>query len=214
MTWGQVADGRVWRLKRGHQFQGDVRLVTAEAIQVAHDQSRGVRVVRDELGTQQYLWVQFADQELRLGDPCRCGSRRIVRTHEHFGRCPACRATMTFRGSTAGIAKMAAPKAPKDDLRRFTDVELRQYEEPDDRERWCGHGISPTGEAVLMLVDYPLGPDGKRVDNPLRPGEPVYKLRTWPVDPFGAAIDLSLLWQDDRAVEDEDEAAAMAPGPV
>jgi hypothetical protein len=214
LTWEKLADGRLWRLKRGRQFRGDVRLVTAEAVQVAHDTGRGVRVVRDELGKHQYLWLQFADQAIPLGAPCRCGSRRILRTHEHFGRCPACGATCIFRGTVAAVAPIAAAKHPNQDLRKFEDVELRCYHRGPDRERFCGHGVSPTGKLVLLLVDYPLGVDGERIDDPLRPGDPLYKLSVWPVAPFGSAIDLSLLWADGHEVEAEDGAAALPPGPT
>ena len=39
------------------------------------------------------IWIQFADYEIREGEPCpRCGGRRIYRLHAGFGRCPQCEA--------------------------------------------------------------------------------------------------------------------------
>jgi hypothetical protein len=200
VTWEALADGRPHRLKRGKHYAGDLRNVTSEAIAAATEMEKGVRVVRDNFGRWQYVWVQFADHAIPYGAPCPCGSRRILRVHEHYGRCSACGVTLIFRGAASGDSG----RLPERDLSAYRDVQLRRFERQPDRERWHGYALSPTGERVLLIVDYLLGPEGDRIEDPLRPGEPLYKLRRWPIDPFVSALDLESLWPDEEdAAEDE-----------
>lgn len=128
-TWQQFADGRVWRLKRGRHFAGDLRVAAAEATRAAAEMGLAVRVLRDDFGKYSYIWVQFADAEIPLGAPCpRCDSRRIVQTHEHYGRCPVCGTTFVFKGRLA-------PEEPREDV----EPEGPEGEEPP---------VEPTGDAI------------------------------------------------------------------
>jgi hypothetical protein len=53
------------------------------------------RTVRDKMIPDKLIWVQFADAEIRAGEPCpRCGSRKILNLHADVARCPQCRAQL------------------------------------------------------------------------------------------------------------------------
>jgi len=211
LTWEGLADGAPRRLKRGRHYAGDTRALTRDAGLAADRMGKAVRTLRDEFGKWQYVWVQFADAQIPIGAACpRCESRELLRTHEHFGRCPRCGARLIFKGELTGeelAAGAARPRRPRYDLREFHDVELRYLRHEEGAEWWHGYGTHADGEAMLLLVRYPLKEDGGRVEDPERPGEPAAKLRAWPVGPFRAAIDLEALFRDDH-----EHAASGPPG--
>ena len=98
LTWAELAKERCpRRLCRGKHFTGDVRALQKEAIAASRQLGCPVRTVRDDFLRFGYLWVQFADHEVPLGEPCpACGSRELVRKHEQFGYCPACQCSLAF----------------------------------------------------------------------------------------------------------------------
>lgn len=96
LAWEKIADGRPWRLKHRKHFSATPRAFQAEVLAAAARMGKAVRTRRDEFGRHNYLWVQFADYEVPLGAPCRCGNTALLRSHEFFGRCPACGAKLIF----------------------------------------------------------------------------------------------------------------------
>ncbi|HEX6712898.1 MAG TPA: hypothetical protein VF066_05920 [Thermoleophilaceae bacterium] len=98
LTWEQLSRGRKpRRLRRGRDFEGDVRALARMARDAASAGGWAVRTVREDFRKNAYLWVQFADHEIALGQPCpACGGRDLIRTHAQFGRCRQCGAYLIF----------------------------------------------------------------------------------------------------------------------
>jgi hypothetical protein len=97
LPWQKLADGLPHRLKRSRDFpDADQKAVRKAATRAAKKMEKVVRVVPDKMARnrEDFLWVQFADYEINLGDPCKCGGRQILRFHEYFGRCAACNAQL------------------------------------------------------------------------------------------------------------------------
>jgi hypothetical protein len=215
LTWERLArDQRVRRLRRGKHFRGEMRAVQREAHAAAAQMGLVARVVRDDFRKHAYVWVQFKDFEVPLGEPCpACGGREIVRTHEHFGRCAECQASLAF---VAGVqpaevserqedGEAAVPEAKLNakldrvrqrDLSRtidqFGDVKLvlDPDESDEEQEVWYGRGEFG-GNPVLVRLVYPLR-DGARQPHPFEPEHEYYFLRYWPLAPFERASDLGV----------------------
>jgi hypothetical protein len=182
LTWEDLADGRPHRLKRGRHFRGDVRTVQAEGALAAEEMGRGMLATRDELGHHNhYVWVQFPDQALIEGEPCRCGGRTFERMHELVLRCDSC-------GATAAIQRRPVAPAgarlwrPGQRLSDYADVELtgRDPDAGEGIERWYGRGVDPYGEDVALEVSYVVR-DGSRVPDPVEEGGWLHQVRRWPV---------------------------------
>jgi hypothetical protein len=199
LAWEDFDDGRPHRLKMGKHFRGELRSAEEEAISAALAVGRVVRTLRDEFGKRNhYLWIQFADEELALGEPCRrCGSMRLERTHEHFGRCPVCQARIIFRGVYTGVdsdsqrmkgRRQARGKTP---LEWFNSVALAPWKVADGYDVWRGSGRDVNGRPVLLLLEYPLDEHGRRRAD--ADGTEIFQLRAWPADPFQDVLDLERL---------------------
>ncbi len=91
LPWGQWADGRLWRLKRGKHYKGDSRLVMTAARHAARAMGRAVETTRDAAGKRfEYVWVQFADAEIFIGERCVCGGTKLASHHPARARCTKC----------------------------------------------------------------------------------------------------------------------------
>lgn len=98
LPWADLMDGRIHRLKRGKHFSGDVAAVIEEARLAARIAGRGILHLREQMGGKyQYVWVQFTDGTILIGDKCPCGGRRLVRLHLNLARCKRCGRTLTLR---------------------------------------------------------------------------------------------------------------------
>ena len=193
LRWGEFADGRVHRLKRGRHFSGTPKALATHADRAAATMGKAVRVVVDDMAKVAYLWVQFADQELVRGEPCACGGTTLDQVHEHFARCPEC-------GRTAIVIKPAPRTGDKvarsslQYLSGYDDVELvrdEQDEDP-DRERFFARAVDVDETEVLLVVDYPLH-DGERIPDPAAPEQPLHSLKRLEIEPFARALELGLL---------------------
>jgi len=98
IDWEQIADGRVWRLRRGTHYEGSDRAVLTAARAAASRMGKVVTMAREDFGaTAGYVWVQFADAEVPFGDPCpRCGSTTLLREHAGYATCPRCAARLVL----------------------------------------------------------------------------------------------------------------------
>jgi hypothetical protein len=95
LAWPRWMDGRIHRLKRGKHFSGDVGAVLEEARLAARVTGRGVLALREQIGLKyQYVWVQFTDHAVLVGDPCPCGGRKLARLHANLARCARCGKTL------------------------------------------------------------------------------------------------------------------------
>jgi DNA-directed RNA polymerase subunit RPC12/RpoP len=94
LPWEKWADGMPHRLKRKRDFPDiDPDIVREAAKNAARRMGKAVQAQQDKMtrnGATKYVWVQFADYEVRIGEPCKCGSRRLLRVHPFFARCAAC----------------------------------------------------------------------------------------------------------------------------
>jgi hypothetical protein len=185
LTWEQMADGRLWRLKAGkHYPRGGGDAICREAETAAKRMDKRVKTLRDEFGKFQFVWVQFAQHGIPVGAACpECGGARILRDHEKFGRCAACGATLFLTGA----AERSASR-PDHDLTRYTDVNLRPFRELPGREQYAGYGVRPNGRPALLIVDYYVDSEGDRIPDPARPGQPLYRVRFFPAEAFVEAL--------------------------
>ncbi len=210
LTWDELAAERhPQRLKRGKHFRGDVRMFQHEAAVAARNRGYAVRVVRDDFIKRAYIWLQFVDQELPLGEPCgRCGSRELVRTHEHFGRCPRCEARLAFlpRAVTADAPGAPGPASIRLDAkverkeRRWRQRRLSSFsnvrlvldpdQTNDEQELYLGRG-DYEGEPLLLQVVYPLK-DGARQPHPDAPDDELHYVGWWQLAPFVRAQELGV----------------------
>lgn len=97
LPWKRWMDGRIHRLKKGKHFDGELVAVLEEARLAARHEGRGVLYLREQMGPKyEYVWVQFADHAILVGDPCPCGGRKLTRLHNNLARCRRCGKTSTL----------------------------------------------------------------------------------------------------------------------
>jgi hypothetical protein len=208
VTWESLADGRVHRLKRNKHFAGPVRSIQQQADGAARRLDRGVLAVREEFSRDyQYLWIQFTDQQLALGEPCRCGGRSQTRLHEKYGRCDVCGATIAYRGTyvpepadSVGVGGSAPRRRTAKHLSEYTDLEFvaRDLAEcTEDEDVWYARALDPTGRRVFLVVRFPLE-HGHRIPDPVVPGWDAHVAFRFRIDPFIRAGELGVLdaWDD------------------
>jgi hypothetical protein len=216
LTWEELAKERTpRRLTRGKHFTGDVRALQREATAAGRRLGCGVRTVRDDFLRFAYLWVQFVDHEVPLGEPCpACQSRELVRTHEQFGCCPQCGSSLAFsqrvsrqdprRGpSTPVLADPAATteregrfKVHQGRMDAFTDarIAIDPSEGDDEKEVWYGRARYE-GQDVVLRVVYPLR-DGSRLPDPDNPGGELHYVTYSHLDLYERARSLGVLDED------------------
>jgi hypothetical protein len=100
VQWERYADGLPHRLRRNRDFPDyDLKVIRQEASNAAQRMNKVVKVLPDRAGLSKKrsaVWVHFADYEIGVGEPCKCGGRQILRFHQFFGRCAACNAQILF----------------------------------------------------------------------------------------------------------------------
>lgn len=113
VAWEELLDGRLRRLKRGVHYTGSIHVLAREAKAAAEDLGRTAIVYKDLLGKFEYLWVQFLDGRVEVGQRCpRCGAAALERRQEFFAFCPSCGSTHVLSdaaGSTPGPDKQVRP---------------------------------------------------------------------------------------------------------
>jgi hypothetical protein len=153
VEWERWADGQAWRLKRKRDF-GDVDpgLAIEAAKNAAARMGRGVKAIRDRQFPEKYVWVQFADGKLRAGEPCPCGSRRLLRLHTHFVKCPEC-GLMHLQGQPGDADETDSRPALR--LRQVEDLHLARLGRWGDRDVYRGYGDKDAGP-VFVLAEFRL----------------------------------------------------------
>lgn len=151
VDWERWANGQAWRLKRKRDF-GDVdpRLAIEAAKNAAARMGKGVKAIPDRQFPLKYIWVQFADGKLRAGEPCPCGSRRLLRLHTHFVKCPEC-GSMHLQGQPGDADETDSRPALR--LRQVTDLHLARLGRWDDRDVYRGYGEKDVGR-VFVLAEF------------------------------------------------------------
>lgn len=199
VDWAQWADGRAFRLKRKRDFPNvDPGLARTAAAHGAERMGKVVQSVRDKQFPEKFIWVQFADHEIHIGDPCPCGSRRLLRLHTHFARCPECRSQLL----------LLAPSLDEDDavevgsqkgsvLKELTDVRLDRLDRSGDAELYRGYGRQETGDPVLLLVEVRAEP-GEEL-SPEEALDRVQKVKKVPFEMLSDLLDVSTFLARDES---------------
>jgi len=95
LPWTEWQDGRPRRLKRGKHYTGDSKLVERRAREAAEGLGRFAVTSRDGAGEYEYLWIQFVEGEVDLGQPCpQCGGTGLLKVQKYFLRCSTCGSTL------------------------------------------------------------------------------------------------------------------------
>ena len=150
--WDRWADGRAFRLKRKRHFADvDPALVGQAAEAAAARMGKAVLTSRDRLLPHKYVWVQFADHRVGPDEPCPCGSRRLLRVHANFLRCPACKAQLLLSDQPSGPRETRAMTT----LRSLSNVHLERRGDGSARHLVLYRGYARQGEElVFLLVDF------------------------------------------------------------
>jgi hypothetical protein len=171
IDWERWADGLPHRLKRKRDF-ADVhpRLVREAAKNYAGRTQKGVQSVADRARKNKYVWVQFADHEIRIGEPCPCGGRRLLRVHPFFARCADCKAQLLLAPKLVEDAGVDLIEDAEDDderpepgdlLLELSDVHLARIQRIGDREVYRGYGRR--GSSPMLLIVHFRAARGERL---------------------------------------------------
>lgn len=198
LDFNRLADGRLHSLKRGRDFAGDPRAAIRQLRQAAARHGRTVRVVRDDLHRDTYLWVQSAHAEAVVGEPCpRCGGTHIQRTHPSWGDCSRCGARLMLLEPDPSLDAEDGQPAGRNardltHLSAYREVHVETFLRTDRQEQARGLGVLEDGTRVLLVVTFPLL-DGERVPDPSMPGWVHHRVRAIAAEPFSEVFDLDAL---------------------
>jgi len=122
VDWERWADGRAFRLKRKRDFPDTEPGKARNAAEAAAARmGKVVLTTRDKQLPRKFVWVQFADAKIKVGDPCpKCGSTHLLRVHRMYARCSDCKA---FLQLAIGATQEKAPRAERT-LRELTHIRL------------------------------------------------------------------------------------------
>ena len=172
LPWEKLADGLPHRLKRKRDFPDvDPEFVRAAAKRAAGQMGKAVQTLPDKMSLipNRYLWVQFADHEIRVGEACKCGGRRLLRVHPSFARCTQCGAQLLLAPAKREPGAEPIESADYDEdeedgrpepaalLQGLTEVHLKRLEHVDDRETYRGYGLL-AGAPVFLLAQFRADP--------------------------------------------------------
>jgi hypothetical protein len=195
IDWERWADGRAWRLKRKRDFpKMTVGRARNDAIEWAERMGKVVHSIRDRHMPEKYLWVQFSDAEIRIGEPCpSCGSRRLLRLHTKFARCPECSVQLMLSSDPLDDEDGEEPADGKDvaRLRNLTSVQLTWFERSDDGlEVYRGYG-EEEGKPCLVIARFRVEPDEEL--SPENAFDRVEKVTRFPLQSLAGLVDESLI---------------------
>jgi hypothetical protein len=142
IDWEPLMDGRLRRLKRGVHYRGSVHVLAREAKVAAEELGRTAIVYKDLLGRFEYLWVQFLDGKVEVGQPCpRCRAAALERRQEFFAFCPSC-------GSMHVLSDAPAVTDDTGGIRPLIDVVMTRVVTPGGEPT---EAVSVLDEAVIEL---------------------------------------------------------------
>jgi hypothetical protein len=177
VDWERWADGRAFRLKRKRDFPDVDPGKARDAAELAAERmGKVVLTTRDKRLAKKYVWVQFADARIKLGDPCPCGSRRLLRLHRQFARCPECNSFLML--SKLGEAEEKTPRAERT-LRELSDVHLARRGRDGDVDLYRGYGRREE-ERVFLLAQF----TGEPEQEPVTPEDAFDRVTSVQVVPF------------------------------
>ena len=173
VDWSRWTDGRAYRLKRKKDFPnvnpGHARTAAENA---AVKMGKVVRTVRDKMIPEKLIWIQFADGEVRAGQPCpRCGSRKLLNLHADVVRSPQCNAQLLLSSQgleaiepepeDAGESTSPAKRARLTQrLLSLQSVHLQLSGEPRHHELYTGWA-EQDGSRFIVLAEFDPSEDGE-----------------------------------------------------
>jgi hypothetical protein len=202
LPWERWSDGLPHRLKRKRDF-GDIdpELVRAAAKNAAKRMGKAVQAQPDRMlpdSKSKYVWVQFADHEIRIGEPCKCGGRHLLRVHPFFARCTDWGAQLLLapkRDAEIDGVESADDDEDEDDrpqpadlLRQLTDVHLAKVERTDDRETYRGY--ARLGKTPMLLIAQFRAERGEQLA-PKHAFDRVAAVQVLPLRQLGGLLDAS-----------------------
>jgi hypothetical protein len=162
VDWSRWADGRPFRLKRKRDYpDANPDAVRADVTEAARRMGKVVVAVRDRYVPHKYVWVQFADHKVATGNPCPCGSERLLRVHANFLRCPQCNAQLLLSDEPDEEERKESRAVRK--LRELTEVHLERRGATGDLESYRGYAWNQ-GAPVLVWADFRRKPWEDRID--------------------------------------------------
>jgi hypothetical protein len=97
LPWDELADGQTHVLTRGVDFFRSPDALMEAATNAGHRLNRAVNVYKEHRLGRTYVWVQFPEYEVILGEPCACGSLELQLLTPRLAECAACGATVILR---------------------------------------------------------------------------------------------------------------------
>jgi hypothetical protein len=154
IDWTPWLDGRAHRLTRKRHFPDiDPDIAAAAAEAAAVELGKAVATSKDRFVPERYFWLQFADHKVGPGEPCPCGSRRLVRLHSNFARCPQCDAQLLLSDEIEDAGDPKVRGRAVRTLRRVANVRLERRTRTSKRELYRGYGFQD-GAPVLLFVEF------------------------------------------------------------
>jgi hypothetical protein len=196
--WERIADGLPWRLEQGRDFEGSPKRLRSEAKMAARDMEKSVSFVRDRVDPNRFVWLQFADAHLVLGQPCpRCGGDQLLQLSGQFARCATCRAVLIVeRPPDVEDVELQMREAahaagqPDETLAAYHDAHLSLAEADASHERFIGYAFDDDGRFHLLYVVAPLA-GGRRIPDESSPTGFLHTVTLALEDPFGNIVDVS-----------------------
>ncbi len=164
IDWTRFADGRVWRLRPKRHYPPDVpmRRVRQAAAEAAREMGKVVQTLDQGNG----VWIQFSDARIRLGEPCPCGSRRLLRLHTLLVRCPECGRQLALDKSSVA----ADDGSGEDGLAELNNIRLEFVDRSEVVATYRGYGYDGD-EPVLVVAEFEA-----KGDEPLTANDAASKL--------------------------------------
>jgi DNA-directed RNA polymerase subunit RPC12/RpoP len=161
IDWERWADGRPFRLTRNRHYpDADPAVVRADAVAAAKRMGKVVVTVRDRFIPRKYVWVQFADYRVGPGQPCPCGSRRLVRVHVNYLKCPECGAKLLLSDEVEADDEQESRATQK--LRTLMGVHLERRPGSEEFDHYRGYALKD-GLPVLVWANFRLKPTEERI---------------------------------------------------
>jgi len=202
VDWSRWSDGRAYRLKRKKDFPNlDPGLARTACELAATRMGKAVRTARDRRIPHKLIWIQFADAHVGPDEPCpKCGSRKLLRLHADFMRCPSCKAQLLF--SMGGLDALDDPEGESTvgprararfgtKLRGLQNAHLERVGETARTGIYNGFA-DDNGTRVVILAEFDHS-DGEEELNPENMYDRVARVKTFPAELFGGLVDTGAL---------------------
>ncbi len=157
--WKRLTDGRVWRVRQGRDFPVSIHDFCDAAREAASLVGKQALFVRDKTNPDEYVWVQFLDGVVTLGEPCPCGGTSFTRIRAGILRCNSCRSRLVAKPRPSPRRQRRRPPHEVDRERVLSptcSVRLRLIDATMDERRYAGVTSETSGEESFVVLRVPL----------------------------------------------------------